>query len=338
MCGSGGTLRPTARPQHGGPDHAEPVRSRDRGFERQRTAEMGGLKLDRITAKAMFTRLSIRMARRGPRAQGRHPGRARRTLAGRPSSLAACATSTTTGAVPGDLRDAVESPADAFVTAALFASDAITRQAGHGQCRPPVRPQPRPSARTCQALDASAARDRPRRSTAWARSTPGTSCLRALGVTAKLTADGRTDAPRELRTLQSGRADRRAQPRPSRRDADERWRSTRPPATTRTRLGRRPEINLALDPHTRTPRTDEYSVASSASSRGDCRRPSRTSGRAAPTSSPGPTRRGNYRRRRARSRRLLRCPCSCSRTRRRRRFLLTNPAGFLLNTTGWWSR
>ena len=70
------------------------------------------------------------------------------------------------------------------------------------------------------------------------------------------------DAARELRAIQSGRADRRDRPVPSRRDAGHDDQQFDPATGGYTPLVSvvDPKINLQLDPHTRAPRTDEYSV------------------------------------------------------------------------------
>ena len=119
-----------------------------------------------------------------------------------------------------------------------------------------------------------------------------------LGVTAKLTADGRT----MLRASygRSTSADRRAQPRPSRRDLDDHHGVRRPPAATRRPSRWSTPGSTSRSTRTRTPRTDEYSAGI------ERQLPARLAASAAyirktaPTSSRGPTREAPTAKKRAR--------------------------------------
>ena len=129
------------------------------------------------------------------------------------------------------------------------------------QRRTAVRPQPRHQSRTCTRSIPKGAKP--------TRSSSGLGTLYTwnvlsprLGVTSEAHRRWPHDAARELRAVQPGRADRRVRrdstpvrPRPRR------PRSIRRPAATR-RIVKvvDPRINLQLDPETRAPRTDEYSI------------------------------------------------------------------------------
>ena len=147
-----------------------------------------------------------------------------------------------------------------FITAAGFVSDAITVGTfAHDQCRPALRSQSRhqsgPAGPRFGRARNRRHRPRPRH---------------AVHVERVVAAPWRhheahwrrpNDAACELRQIQPGRAHRRARPVPPGGDVDHdgHLRSRRL-ATPRRVVGVDPEENLRLDPETRTPRTDEYSI------------------------------------------------------------------------------
>ena len=159
------------------------------------------------------------------------------------------------------------------------------------QCRRAVRSQPRhqpgPAARSMPTGT------RPARSSAvWARCTPGTSVSPRLGVTAKLTADGRTMLRASYGRFNQGVLTGEIAPIPSRRDPDHdhgiRSGDRRLHAPRLGGRSRRSTCSSIRD--TRAPHTDEYSIGVDREIRPrgwPWRSP--TSARAAPTSSDGRT-------------------------------------------------
>ena len=113
------------------------------GISSGNVREMGGLKLDRITAKAVFNRYQSAWlgANHELRAgiqleRGEH-------RAIRPSSRAASATSTATGPFQAEYRDAVDRRRTRRHGRALRERFDRLERPGHAECGHPVRPQPR---------------------------------------------------------------------------------------------------------------------------------------------------------------------------------------------------
>ena len=179
ICGSGGSLYHQQDDPSTG-DRTTPNRfDRVTGISSGNVREMGGLKLDRITAKAVFNRYQsewlganhelragIQLERGEHRAPTVIPGGVRYE-------------DNNGAAVPGGLPRAVDRRRARGHGRPLRERCDRSQRPGHGQCGRSIRPQPRLESGCAGARRVGPGNRRNDRG-AWARSTPGTSCLRGL--------------------------------------------------------------------------------------------------------------------------------------------------------------
>ena len=252
---------PEERPEHRRSDDAEPVRPDHRRLQRERSSRWVASMLDRMTAKAVLNRYQPGWLGGDHRVEGRQRRSNAASTAAGPSSPAVSGSSTAAASRFRRCPAPRRSSGGRFNTTAVFASDSVTVKdrvtvnAGLRFDHSDAISQDVP------ALDAAGRRDerhdrRPGETVHVERG------LAASGCHGKAHRGRPDDAARELRTVQSGRADGRAEPVSPRRDLDDddgvqcgdrRLHHASCPWSIRS-------INLALDPNTRTPRTDEYSV------------------------------------------------------------------------------
>ena len=176
--------------------------------------------MTRTTVKATVTHYRPELWGARPPMEGRRTDRARRAPRAQRHSDRRPVRRQERPAVPGHLRRSRRRRRRCSSPLGVRDRRHHGREPADHQCRRAVRPQPRHQPGSSGGRSQ---RDtRPTRSSpAWARSTRGTSGRHVSVSPRSSSADGRTMLRAQLRTVQPGRADRRAQPLPS-------WRDRRP--------------------------------------------------------------------------------------------------------------